>query len=162
MFPAEEYSLNRFDRFRPLDAARAELATGGTMPVGAVTEQILSASEGVIGGTRVIPAGSINYLGLSSDQTCIAAARQALEQELAQLFGTPRAIVFSTGFPATMGMVSTLVRPNDPLLLDADCQASIYEAARLSAADSPEQVGRIRDAFFGTGRVPVPSLRRLR
>ena len=150
--------MNLFDRFEPLSAARAELAAGGTMPVGAVTEQILSASEGVIDGRRVILAGSNNYLGLSFDPTCIAAARQALEtqgtgttgsrvangsfaghqaleQELSQFFGTPGAIVFSTGFLATMGMVSTLVGPGDPLLLDADCHASIYEGARLSGAE---------------------------
>jgi len=150
--------MNLFDRFKPLAAARAELAADGTMPVGAVTEQILSASEGVIDGRRVILAGSNNYLGLSFDPTCIAAARQALEtqgtgttgsrvangsfaghqaleQELARFFGTPGSIVFSTGFLATMGMVSTLVGPGDPLLLDADCHASIYEGARLSSAE---------------------------
>jgi len=150
--------MNLFDRFQPLAAARAELAADGTMPVGAVTEQILSATEGVIDGRRVILAGSNNYLGLSFDPTCIAAARQALEtqgtgttgsrvangsfaghqaleQELAQFFGTPGSIVFSTGFLATMGMVSTLVGPGDPLLLDADCHASIYEGARLSGAE---------------------------
>ena len=57
-------------------------------------------------------------LALATAEAQVAQAQAALEQELAQFFGTPGSIVFSTGFLATMGMVSTLVGPGDPLLLD--------------------------------------------
>jgi len=150
--------MNIFDKFQHLAAARDELLASGIMPLGAVTEQIFSATEGVVDGHRVILAGTNNYLGLTFDPECVRAAQQALqeqgtgttgsrmangsyaghvalEQELADFFGTPSAIVFSTGFLATMGMMSTLAGPGDTILLDADCHASIYEGTRLSGAE---------------------------
>lgn len=150
--------MSIFDKFNHLAALRDELSESGVMPVGAVTEQILSATEGVVNGHRVILAGTNNYLGLTFDAECIQAAQQAvaeqgtgttgsrmangsyaghvaLEQELAAFFGTPSAIVFSTGFLATMGMVSTLAGPGDTILLDADCHASIYEGTRQGSAE---------------------------
>jgi 8-amino-7-oxononanoate synthase len=123
-----------------------------------VTEEILSATEGVVQGRRVILAGTNNYLGLSYDPRCIKAAQdaaarwgtgttgsrlangsfaehQALETEIAQFYGVDHAIVFSTGYAATMGMCSTLAGPGDTILLDADSHASIYAGVKLSGAD---------------------------
>ncbi|MCB1698924.1 MAG: aminotransferase class I/II-fold pyridoxal phosphate-dependent enzyme, partial [Halioglobus sp.] len=128
------------------------------VPFGAVTEQILSSTEGVVEGRRVILAGTNNYMGLSFDPRCIAAAQaaaarwgtgttgsrlangsfaehEALEQEIAQFYAVGHAIVFSTGYAATMGMCSTLAGPGDVILLDADSHASIYAGVKLSDAD---------------------------
>ena len=128
------------------------------MPFGAEIEHITSATEGVVLGHPVILAGTNNYLGLTFDPGCVSAAREALleqgtgttgsrlangsygghlalEQELAAFFGTPSAIVFSTGFLATMGAVSTLAGPGDRILMDADCHASIYEGTRVTSAE---------------------------
>jgi 8-amino-7-oxononanoate synthase len=58
-----------------------------------------------------------------------------LEQELAEYFDRRHAIVFSTGYAATMGMTSTLAGPGDVIVLDADSHASIYDGVRLSGAD---------------------------
>ena len=49
-------------------------------------------------------------------------------------------MVFSTGYQANLGIISTLAGKNDHLLLDADCHASIYDGARLGQA----QVTRFR------------------
>ncbi len=150
--------MGLFDKFQELAAAREALAATGLVPVGAVTEQVFSATEGVVNGQRVILAGTNNYLGLTFDPDCRRAAREAvdeqgtgttgsrlangnyadhlaLEREMAAFFGTPAAIVFSTGFLATMGVVSTLAGPGDVILMDADCHASIYEGTRLSGAE---------------------------
>ncbi|MCD6151450.1 MAG: aminotransferase class I/II-fold pyridoxal phosphate-dependent enzyme, partial [Deltaproteobacteria bacterium] len=43
--------------------------------------------------------------------------------------------VFSTGFVANLGMLSSLRGRGDVILLDADCHASIYDGCRLSGAD---------------------------
>lgn len=147
-----------FDKFQTMADFQAELAGRGVMPFGAVTEQILSATEGVVEGRRVILAGTNNYMGLSFDPRCIAASQaaaarwgtgttgsrlangsfaehQALEQEIARFYDVGHAIVFSTGYAATMGMCATLAGPGDVILLDADSHASIYAGVKLSEAD---------------------------
>jgi 8-amino-7-oxononanoate synthase len=147
-----------FDKFRDVAAGMEQLAGVGIMPFGVEIEHIASATEGVVLGHSVILAGTNNYLGLTFDPECVDAAREALleqgtgttgsrlangsygghlalEQELAAFYRTPSAIVFSTGFLATMGAVSTLAGPGDRILLDADCHASIYEGTRVSGAE---------------------------
>ena len=150
--------MSLFDKFQPIIDIRAELEQLGIMPFGAVTEKLLSATEGIVNGHQVILAGTNNYLGLTFDPACIAAAKTAideqgtgttgsrmangtfaehlqLEQELAQFFDRRHAIVFSTGYAATMGMASTLAGPGDVIVLDADSHASLYDGVRLSGAD---------------------------
>jgi 8-amino-7-oxononanoate synthase len=58
-----------------------------------------------------------------------------LEQELAAFFDRRHAIVFSTGYAATMGMASTLAGSGDVIVLDADSHASIYDGVRMSGAE---------------------------
>jgi len=150
--------MSLFDKFKPLIDIRAELDGLGIMPFGAVTEKIISPTEGIVNGHQVILAGTNNYLGLTFDPACIAAAQQALaeqgtgttgsrmangtfaehvklEQELSTFFDKRHAIVFSTGYAATMGMGSTLAGPGDVIVLDADSHASIYDGVRLGGAD---------------------------
>ena len=59
----------------------------------------------------------------------------SLERELAAFYGARSAIVFSTGYVANLGMLSSLTGPGDVILIDADCHASIYDGCRLSGAD---------------------------
>ena len=150
--------MSLFDKFRPLIEIRAELDRIGVMPFGAVTEKILSPTEGIVNGHRVILAGTNNYLGLTFEPECIQAAQQALaeqgtgttgsrmangtfaghialERELAGFFAKRHCIVFSTGYAATMGMGSTLAGPGDVIVLDADSHASIYDGVRLGGAE---------------------------
>jgi len=147
-----------FDKFQAMADFQAELAARDVAPFGAVTEEILSATEGVVQGKRVILAGTNNYLGLSYDPRCIKAARdaaarwgtgttgsrlangsfaehQALEAEIAGFYRVDHAIVFSTGYAATMGMCATLAGPGDVILLDADSHASIYAGVMQSGAE---------------------------
>ena len=150
--------MSLFDKFLPIVQIRSELQELGVMPFGAVTEKILSATEAIVNGHKVILAGTNNYLGLTFDPECIAAAKRAveeqgtgttgsrmangtftehvkLEQELAAYFDRKYSIVFSTGYAATMGMGSTLAGPGDVIVLDADSHASIYDGVRLGGAD---------------------------
>jgi len=150
--------MSLFDKFEPIVEIRAELQKLGIMPFGAVTEKILSATEAIVNGHKVILAGTNNYLGLTFDPECIAASKKAveeqgtgttgsrmangtftehvkLEQELAAYFDRKHAIVFSTGYAATMGMGSTLAGAGDVIVLDADSHASIYDGVRLGGAE---------------------------
>ena len=60
------------------------------MPLGAVTEEFYSGTEGLVNGRRVILAGTTNYMGLTFDPDCIAAAREAVDK-----FGTLEASISS-------------------------------------------------------------------
>ena len=150
--------MSLFDKFQPIIDIRAELEQIGVMPFGAVTEKFLSPTEGIVNGHKVILAGTNNYLGLTFEPECIAAAQKAvaehgtgttgsrmangtfiehvkLEQELCAFFNKKHSIVFSTGYAATMGMGSTLAGPGDVIVLDADSHASIYDGVRLGGAE---------------------------
>jgi 8-amino-7-oxononanoate synthase len=150
--------MSLFDKFAPLLELRNDLLEHGILPFGVVTEKILSPTEGIVDGRKTILAGTNNYLGLTFAPECVEAARKALseegtgttgsrmangtygahaalEKELAEFFGREHALVFTTGFLATMGMVSTLAGRGDVLLIDADSHASIYDGCRLSGAE---------------------------
>jgi 8-amino-7-oxononanoate synthase len=117
-------------------------------------DSVLSPTEGMLNGQRTILLGTNNYLGLTFDQACIDQAVEAtrsqwtgttgsrvangtygghikLEQALAEFYGREHAMVFSTGYQANLGVLSTLVGRGDHLLLDADSHASIYDGSRL-------------------------------
>ena len=150
--------MGLFDKFRALAGARAELGKIGIDPFGVEIEKILSPTEGIIHGRRTILAGTNNYLGLTFDSECVAAAKRALdsegtgttgsrmangsysnhrklERELAAFYGMRDAIVFSTGYQANLGLLSGLTGPNDVVMLDADCHASIYDGCKLAGAE---------------------------
>ena len=142
-----------FDKFQrlSLELRRVREVFGG---FNVVIERILSPTEAVVNGRRVILAGTNNYLGLTFDPECIEAACAAiraegtgttgsrmangtyqshvvLERELSDFFGKKATIVFTTGYAANLGVLSTLVGRDDLVLLDADCHASIYDGTRL-------------------------------
>jgi 8-amino-7-oxononanoate synthase len=147
------------DNLRAVAAARrALLDDDGVSPFGVVVETVISATEGILDGRRTILAGTNNYLGLTFDPGCIAAAcaalraegtgttgsrmangtfaaHAALERELAAFFGRRGAVVFSTGYLANLGMLSALPERDDVILIDADCHASIYDGCRLGPAE---------------------------
>ena len=121
-------------------------------------DDILSPTEGLLNGRRTILLGTNNYLGLTFDHDCIersveATRRQGtgttgsrvangnydghiqLERAIAKFYGREHAMVFSTGYQANLGVLSTLVGRGDHLMLDADSHASIYDGARLGASE---------------------------
>lgn len=150
--------MSLFDKFAALRDLRAALAAQGQTPsVATPMDEVHSATEATIGGRRVLLAGTNNYLGLTFDAQCRAAAIEAieklgtgttgsrmasgnyaghrgLERAFAQAFGFPASIVFSTGYQANLGAISALAGPDDFLIVDADSHASIHDACRLSPA----------------------------
>lgn len=62
------------------------------------------------------------------------AAHQALEEELAQFLGRPRALLFSTGYMANLGTIAALCGRGDTVIEDRVNHASLLDAALLSRA----------------------------
>ena len=149
--------MSLFSRFASLVESHQKIKFAGIDPFGVRMDRVLSPTEAIVGGRRILLAGTNNYLGLTFDPACIAAARsaletlgtgttgssiangsygghRALERALADFFGREHAIVFTTGYQANLGIISTLAGPKDHLIIDADCHASIYDACRLGQA----------------------------
>jgi 8-amino-7-oxononanoate synthase len=151
------------DKFSGIAAQVAAAEQASTNPFSVTLDHVLSPTEAIIRGKRTLLLGTNNYLGLTYDPEVIAKSAEAvrqfgtgttgsriangsydghikLEQALAAFYGRRHAMVFSTGYQANLGILSTLAGKNDHLLLDADCHASIYDGARLGQA----QVTRFR------------------
>lgn len=145
------------DKFAPIAAVREGLLSGGQDPTAVVIERILSPTEAMVNGRHTILAGTNNYLGLTFDPECIAAGQRALaehgtgttgsrmangsfalhtalERELAEFYGVPHAMVFTTGYAANLGVLAALLGSDDAVLLDGDAHASLYDGCRMSGA----------------------------
>ncbi len=84
----------------------------------------LQKAAGVFG----VGSGSAHLVSGYSD------AHRALEGELAEFTGRPRALLFSSGYMANLGVISALLRHGDRVFQDRLNHASLLDAAVLSRA----------------------------
>jgi 8-amino-7-oxononanoate synthase len=71
--------------------------------------------------------------GIGSHLVCgHHAAHDALERELADWLGAPRALLFGSGYAANLAVMQALLRPGDLCVQDKLNHASLLDAARLS------------------------------
>jgi glycine C-acetyltransferase/8-amino-7-oxononanoate synthase len=147
-----------FDKFQPLiDQREALLAGGMTDPFNLVMERVESPTVAICNGRRTILLGTYNYMGMTFDPDVIAAGKQALdefgsgttgsrvlngtyqghrecEDALKEFYGMDHAMVFSTGYQANLGIISTMAGKDDYVILDTDSHASIYDGCGLGNA----------------------------
>jgi 8-amino-7-oxononanoate synthase len=118
----------------------------------------LKGVEAIIEGREVVLFCSNDYLGISRSERfkqvvlellerwgagapssrSIAGSfliHKELEEELSEFKGTERALLFSTGYMANLGILTTLVGEGDLILSDQFNHASIIDGARLSRAE---------------------------
>jgi 8-amino-7-oxononanoate synthase len=117
----------------------------------------LGPAELLVDGRRCLAFCSNDYLGLARDRRVAAALadgalawgsgsgaahlvtghtteHKALEEELAEFTGMPRALLFSTGYMANLGLVCALAGRGDLVVEDRLNHASLIDASRLSGA----------------------------
>jgi 8-amino-7-oxononanoate synthase len=110
-----------------------------------------------VDGRELLCFGSNDYLGLAADPRLVdavclgarefgvgagashlvcghSAAHEALETRLARFVGTPRALLFSTGYMANLGIVTALLDRHDAVFADRLNHACLNDAALLSRA----------------------------
>ncbi|MBC2777003.1 aminotransferase class I/II-fold pyridoxal phosphate-dependent enzyme [Parasphingopyxis sp. GrpM-11] len=148
-----------FAKFGPLMAERDRLLDSGVRdPFAIVMDEVKSPTEAVIDGKDTILLGTYNYMGMTFDPDVIQAGKDALEkfgagttgsrvlngtyvghmaceEALKEFYGMDHAMVFSTGYQANLGIVSTLAGKGDYVILDADSHASIYDGCFLGNAE---------------------------
>jgi 8-amino-7-oxononanoate synthase len=169
-----------FSKFDPLIAERqALLDTGVRDPFAIVMDAVTSPTEAMIQGRRTILLGTYNYMGMTFDPDVVAAGKKALdefgsgttgsrvlngtyqghkecEEALKDFYGTSSAMVFSTGYQANLGMISTLAGKGDYIILDADSHASIYDGCWLGNAEVVRfRHNSVEDLDKRLGRLPA-------
>ena len=174
--------MGLFDRFQALRGLLDDaVAQYGANPFAVKMDRVLSPTEAIINGRPTILAGTNNYLGLTFNEECKAAAIEAvasegtgttgsriangsyamhknLEAELARFYGRRHAMIYTTGYQANLAVLSTLAGSEDYLILDGDSHASIYDASRLGAAtvirfkhNDPTDLDKRLTRLAGTG-----------
>jgi hypothetical protein len=147
-----------FSKFDPLIEQReALLSTGLTDPFNLVMDEVESPTVAICNGRRTILLGTYNYMGMTFDPEVIAAGKKALEefgsgttgsrvlngtyqghreveQALRDFYAMDHAMVFSTGYQANLGVISTIAGKDDYIVLDIDSHASIYDGCALGNA----------------------------
>ncbi len=143
------------DRFQPRLTQRKQQSLYRSRPL--VTSAQTAQMQ--INGLNVINFSSNDYLGLANHphiKQCLIDALQTdstsygsgaahlvtghhlhhhlAEDEIADWLGTERALLFSTGYMANLAVQQALMQPNDTILADKLCHASLIDGAQHSAA----------------------------
>ena len=147
--------FSKFDSL--IEQREALLATGLTDPFNLVMERVESPTVAICNGKRTILLGTYNYMGMTFDPDVVAAGKQALDEfgsgttgsrvlngtyaghreceaALRDFYGMDHAMVFSTGYQANLGIISTMAGKDDYIILDIDSHASIYDGCALGNA----------------------------
>ena len=148
-----------FSKFDDLIAMREGLlASGVEDPFNLVMERVLSPTQAICNGRETILLGTYNYMGMTFDPEVIEAGKQALddfgagttgsrvlngtyqghkevEKALCEFYAMDHAMVFSTGYQANLGIISTIAGKGDYIVLDIDSHASIWDGCKLGDAE---------------------------
>ncbi len=173
--------MDILDKHAALAVRHEELLRLGVDPFAVRLDKVLSPTLAEVRGRETILLGTNNYLGLTFDPACVAAAAEAarthgtgttgsriangtyalhreLEEAFARFLDRRSCIVFTTGYQANLGMLVGLAGPRDVILLDSDSHASIYDGCRLSGAtvvrfrhNDPEDLDRRLARLEGKG-----------
>ncbi|MDH7971348.1 aminotransferase class I/II-fold pyridoxal phosphate-dependent enzyme [Sphingomonas sp. AR_OL41] len=168
--------MSKFDGL--IAERQALLDSGVTDPFAIVMDKVKSPTEAVIKGKDTILLGTYNYMGMTFDPDVIQAGKDALdqfgsgtngsrmlngtfrdhmevEQALRDFYGVSGAIVFSTGYMANLGMISTLAGKGEYVILDADSHASIYDGCAQGNAEIVRfRHNSVEDLDKRLGRLP--------
>jgi 7-keto-8-aminopelargonate synthetase-like enzyme len=160
--PAETPEATQIDLLAKFDGLIAMreglLATGVEDPFGLVMERVISPTVAVCNGRETILLGTYNYMGMTFDPDVIAAGKRALddfgsgttgsrvlngtyaghkavEDALKDFYAMDHAMVFSTGYQANLGIISTIAGKGDYIVLDIDSHASIWDGCKMGDAE---------------------------
>lgn len=149
--------MSKFDGIYEQRVALAEAVEHD--PFGLVMEEVLSPTEAICDGQHTILLGTYNYMGMTFDSAVLEAGKRAFdefgsgttgsrllngtyaghvdaENALREFYDMKGAMVFSTGYQANLGIISTLVDKDEYILLDRDSHASIWDGCKMSRGEA--------------------------
>lgn len=164
-FVESEYSnVDLFDRMRKFDVFRAEWERSKKYGYKTVREsskgERVNLSRARKGNRKdYIVMGSNDYLGLGAHPEVVKAAQNAMNEygfgstgspvttgttdlhielceQIAKIHKKEAAILFNSGYAANIGIISAVTAPNDLIVADMLCHASIQDAMQMSKATS--------------------------
>lgn len=151
--------VDLLSKFDPIIQTRETLLAAGVEdPFNLVMEQVLSPTRAICNGRDTILLGTYNYMGMTFDPDVIEAGKRAMEgfgagttgsrvlngtfrdhrdveAALREFYAMDHAMVFSTGYQANLGIISTLAGKGDYIILDIDSHASIYDGCAMGRAE---------------------------
>lgn len=148
--------LSKFDGL--IETRETLLAGGVEDPFNLVMEKVLSPTRAICNGRETILLGTYNYMGMTFDPDVLDAGKDALdkfgagttgsrvlngtyqghrecEDALKEFYDMDHAMVFSTGYQANLGIISTIAGKGDYIILDIDSHASIYDGCAMGKAE---------------------------
>ncbi|HKX77632.1 MAG TPA: aminotransferase class I/II-fold pyridoxal phosphate-dependent enzyme [Novosphingobium sp.] len=156
---SEGATTDLFSKFDPIIEMRSGLlASGVEDPFGLVMERVVSPTVAICNGRETILLGTYNYMGMTFDPDVIAAGKEAfdlfgtgttgsrvlngtyaghkeVEKALCAFYAMDHAMVFSTGYQANLGVISTIAGKGDYIVLDIDSHASIWDGCKMGDAE---------------------------
>jgi 7-keto-8-aminopelargonate synthetase-like enzyme len=156
---ADTAATDLFSKFDPLIQQREQLLAGGMEdPFSLVMEKVLSPTRAICNGRDTILLGTYNYMGMTFDPDVIEAGSKAMsdfgagttgsrvlngtfqghkecEDALREFYDMDHAMVFSTGYQANLGIISTIAGKGDYIILDIDSHASIWDGCAMGNAE---------------------------
>jgi glycine C-acetyltransferase/8-amino-7-oxononanoate synthase len=157
--PGAAEPVDLLSKFDPIIQTRETLLAAGVEdPFNLVMEEVLSPTRAICNGRDTILLGTYNYMGMTFDPDVIAAGKQAMEDfgagttgsrvlngtfrdhrdveaALREFYAMDHAMVFSTGYQANLGIISTLAGKGDYIILDIDSHASIWDGCAMGNAE---------------------------
>ncbi len=187
---AGDQAMSQGDLFSKFDGIIQQretlLSSGVADPFSLVMEKVLSPTRAICNGRETILLGTYNYMGMTFDPDVIAAGKSALdnfgsgttgsrvlngtyqghkecEEALKEFYAMDHAMVFSTGYQANLGIISTIAGKEDYIVLDIDSHASIWDGCALGNAqivpfkhnDIEAMEKRLRRIPEGAGKLVV-------
>ena len=148
-----------FDKYAILQSRVDLMMKIGKDALGLKFDDIVSATKGKIDGREILLAGTNNYLGLTFDDDCMKAAKNAvdkhgtgttgsrvangsynehiqLEKALAKHLKMESCVVFTTGYQTNLAAISGLAGDNDVIFMDADAHACVIDGTRLTSSST--------------------------
>ena len=175
----EGHSPDLFSKFDDIIAMREGLlASGQEDPFNLVMEKVLSPTRAICNGRDTILLGTYNYMGMTFDPDVVEAGKRALddfgsgttgsrvlngtyqghkecEDALKEFYAMDHAMVFSTGYQANLGIISTIAGKGDYIVLDIDSHASIWDGCAMGKAEVvPFKHNDIEAMDKRLGRIP--------
>lgn len=156
---APTQTVDLLSKFDPIIQTRETLLAAGVEdPFNLVMEEVLSPTRAICNGRDTILLGTYNYMGMTFDPDVIDAGKRAMEEfgagttgsrvlngtfrdhrdveaALREFYGMDHAMVFSTGYQANLGVISTLAGKGDYIILDIDSHASIWDGCAMGNAE---------------------------